>query len=856
MRVCHSVIISSITQGLSQKPFTRLYSISAHKPISLFLLRLGSFILLYSFAGHAWGVFAIVQNNRPSCSVIVPENLSIQEKSAVEELNHFVEEFTGVRLEERQDSEPLPDASAILIGTPDSNRYIGDLYDRGFAISRKKDLTEEEFVVKVVRDRGRDFLMIVGGQSRGVIYGVYALVEKMIESITELSPVDLDFHVNPIPSLVVGTLNVRSEPFYPIRCALSREDPTWMSRHRINVSGAEGVWSGTGIDDGLGTAFKYVYESQFDDMQDEPSSERLARVTNLRIRLRELKERGIDSYLFMYVMGEPTKAMMRNHPELLEDIVQYPHSRNGIWYKPISWTKPEARDMIKELVKSIVRTYSPWLTGFHLRSWGGETRAPAGNDEEQQELLWEIYFDIIEAAREIDPDFRFLISGYDQYWLRDSDRIYTARLPRGTLLMHKWGLDGEPTSDPGIEIGFINSIGSYGHHVLVLSHDVEEVSPLWMLEADMFVEGVRKYADNPGVHGLGGFTLQGEGGLAHLDKLVSARIGWNPYEDHVALMHNYLIGYYGASAPQHILAALRINSSTMSDYFSDYAGSLSLTGKYGNGSRGYATRFWNIIGQEAVEDTLSIPDVETAEYAKQRFASLLPRQQEAANEMTAASKLVQPVSTQADWDYLDGLHLMKMWVRFFESRLRLAEAREAGLQGSGREQVVQKLSSAIEYSREMQTEIGEIRKFSPVFDYDDRSARESLMAAIEEEIEFLRDFDPSKIIITPEQSEEAQEASLSITELVSHPNPMSSTATFCYNLTSDADEVTITIYTILGKRVRTIAGASARAGYNEESWQAEDDDGRKLASGTYFYKMVAERDGEKVQEIGRLSIIR
>ena len=85
---------------------------------------------------------------------------------------------------------------------------------------------------------------------------------------------------------------------------------------------------------------------------------------------------------------------------------------------------------------------------------------------------------------------------------------------------------------------------------------------------------------------------------------------------------------------------------------------------------------------------------------------------------------------------------------------------------------------------------------------------------------------------------------------------MSGRATFCYNLTSDADEVTITIYTILGKRARTIAGASARTGYNEESWEAEDDDGRKLASGTYFYKMVVERDGEKVQEIGRLSIIR
>ena len=811
--------------------------------------------LLCFAADRVWCDFAIVQDNRPSCSVVVPENASIQEDFAVEELNYFVDRFTGVRLEKRLDSELLPAGNVILIGAYDNNRYISELYDEGL-VSREKDLGEEEFILRVVHHGGRDLLMIVGAQGKGCIYGVYALVEEMIESIVELSPVDLDFYVPQAPSITVGPLNVRATPFYPVRCALSHEDPTWMSRHRVNVSGAEGVWSGTGIDDGLGTAFKYVYEPQFDDMQDEPLSDRLQRAAQLRTRLRDLNRRGIDSYLFMYVMGEPTKAMMKNHPELLENIVQYPHSRNGMWYQPISWTKPEARDMIKELVRSIVRNYSPWLTGFHLRSWGGETRAPSENGEDQYKLIWEIYFDIIKAAREVNPDFKFLISGYDQSWLRDPDRMNASRLPRGTLLMHKWGIDGEPTSDPGIKVEFINDLGNIGQRILILSHDIEEVMPLWMLETDMFVEGVRKYADNLNVNGLGGFTLQGEVGLAHLDKIISARIGWNPHEDYLALMRNYLISYYGTSSASHILSALRTNSLTMAEYFSDYAGSLSLTGKYGNGSRGYATRFWNIIGRDAVKDTLSIPDLKTAEYAKERFASLLPRQQAAANEMAVARELVRPVSTKADWDYLDGLHLMKMWVRFFESRLRLVEAREAGFRGGSREQVMQKLSSAVEYSREMQMEISEIRSFIHVFNYTDQSARESLIDAIEEEISFLNSFDPSEIIVSLEQDGISIEDNLSITELLSHPNPMNSKAAFCYSFTSDPDEVTISVYTIRGKRVRTIAGASARAGYNEEIWEATDDDGKKLANGTYFYKMVAERDGRKVQETGKMSILR
>lgn len=803
----------------------------------------------------ALGAFTIVADSRPLCTVVIPENPSINEGYALEELEHFIQKLTGVQLEHRHDSESLPAGNVILIGASDSNRYIAELYNRGI-LSRTKQLSEEGFMIRAVNNGSQDFLVVEAGQGRGIIYGVYALVENAIEKITGLTPADLDFYIKQVNTLDVEIQNLRSEPFYPVRCALSQEDPEWLSRHRVNLSGAEGVWSGTGIDDGLGTAFKYVYDSQFDDMQDESYSRRLKRVVELQVRLRELKEKGIDSYLFMYIMGEPTKAMMENHPELLEDKVQYKNSRNGAWYSPVSWTKPEVRAVMKELVKSIVKTYSPLLSGFHLRSWGGETRAPAGKGVDQQELLWEIYFDIIEAAREVDPNFKLLISGYDQYWLKDPDRAYAAGLPQGTIIMWKWGLDGEPTSDPGIPFEFINSIGSLGHKVLVLSHDVEEVMPLWMVEADMFVEGVRKYADNQSIKGLGGFTLQGETGLAHLDKIVSARIGWNPYEDHVALMGNYLISFYGLPSAPHILKALQLNSQTLADYFSDFAGSLSFSGKYGDGSRGYATRFWNIIGPEAIKDTLSIPDLSTARYARKRFTSLLPRQQIAANEMAAARDIAKPASNEAGWDYMDGLHLMKMWVRFFESRLRLAEALESGLQGSSREQVTQRIASAIEYSREMQMEIAEIRSFVHVFGYDDRSAKDSLITAIDAEIEFLKKFDPSKIIIIPEQEQETGTASLAITELISYPNPMRNKGTFCYQLTSRADEVKITIYTLRGRQVKNIVGASARAGYNEEIWMADDDDGRRLASGTYIYKMVAERDEKKVQAIGKLSIIR
>jgi len=390
---------------------------------------------------------------------------------------------------------------------------------------------------------------------------------------------------------------------------------------------------------------------------------------------------------------------------------------------------------------------------------------------------------------------------------------------------------------------------------MVLSHSVEEAMPLWMLEADLFVRGVRKYAGNPDIKGLCGFALQGEIGLSHLDKIVSSRINWNPDEDYVALMKNYLISCYGMAAQQ-TLAALRANSSVLSEFFSDYAGLTSLTGGYGNGSRGYATRLWNIIGKEAVRDILSMPEEKMVEYSKERLSSLIPMQQESSNEMQAAMKTAKYPSDKLKADHSDALHIMRMWVRFFESRLRLIEALEVGFNERGIDQISQKINSAIEYSKEMQMEISEITHFVKVFDYDDNGARNSLIKSIDEEIDFLKNFDPERILasLANDIGHGSPEFDI-ITNLVC-PNPINRMGFFCYELSLSADEVNISIYSVNGRLIRKISKASANRGYNEELWDTRDENGMALSSGTYLYKITANRDNKKIQKIGKLSILR
>ena len=309
------------------------------------------------------------------------------------------------------------------------------------------------------------------------------------------------------------------------------------------------------------------------------------------------------------------------------------------------------------------------------------------------------------------------------------------------------------------------------------------------------------------------------------------------------------------AAAKPILNALRINSWLLSSYFEDYAGSLSIAGRYGAGSAGLATRFWDIIGAKAVADALSIPDQKSARYARERFASLLPQQQRAANEIEGAVGLARPVSPQAASDLSDAVALMRLWVAFFESRLRLVEAVEAGYQADVEDLIRVKLDSAIEYSKSIAPIIQSIQAFVPIFNYSQGTLKESLLKSMEEEVSWLSNFD-SHALIRKTQSFSPQPSALKINALYNYPNPFQGETTFIYELSQDADEVSILIYSQAGRRVRVLTGLSAQEGYNEAMWDGRDEDSIPLANGVYFYKIHAIAADEQVQALGRFAILR
>ena len=76
-----------------------------------------------------------------------------------------------------------------------------------------------------------------------------------------------------------------------------------------------------------------------------------------------------------------------------------------------------------------------------------------------------------------------------------------------------------------------------------------------------------------------------------------------------------------------------------------------------------------------------------------------------------------------------------------------------------------------------------------------------------------------------------------------HPNPFNPTTTLRYDLSEDT-QVSIMIYDIMGREVRTLVNKQQSAGYKSVVWDATNNFGQPVSGGMYLYRISA---GEFVQ---------
>lgn len=111
-------------------------------------------------------------------------------------------------------------------------------------------------------------------------------------------------------------------------------------------------------------------------------------------------------------------------------------------------------------------------------------------------------------------------------------------------------------------------------------------------------------------------------------------------------------------------------------------------------------------------------------------------------------------------------------------------------------------------------------------------------------------------VITYQPGEE-----LSIKFLSCHPNPFTAqkmpngairNVRFAFLLTDVADEITLTIFTVSGRPIRSWS-LNSLIGYQEIVWDGRDKDGARIANGTYYAKLVAKNKQKKVKKIIRIA---
>ncbi len=91
----------------------------------------------------------------------------------------------------------------------------------------------------------------------------------------------------------------------------------------------------------------------------------------------------------------------------------------------------------------------------------------------------------------------------------------------------------------------------------------------------------------------------------------------------------------------------------------------------------------------------------------------------------------------------------------------------------------------------------------------------------------------------------------SVLSVSAAPNPFNPRTTIVLNLPR-AGEASLRVFDLRGRLVRTLHEGSLTAGRHELVWQGDDDTGRALASGVYFYEAKAVGEAR----IGKLTLVR
>ncbi len=249
--------------------------------------------------GMAPGGVQVARQGMPSVFITIPPDPSPSTLYAGQELARFLTEMTGATIELVLDYPGAPSDAIVIGAVRGCDALLQDI--------DIPSLGKEGYVIR--SDGAR--VIIAGGQPRGILYGVYGLLEDHLGCrwfTTDVSriPKDPDLVIPPINERVIPRLEYR-EPF-----VMDCFDGDWAARNRMNSSSAR-------LDEKHGGkvtyyGFVHTFESLVPpDVYYEEHPEYYSLVNGKR--LREQSQLCCTNEDVARIVTEEVRKRMREHPE-------------------------------------------------------------------------------------------------------------------------------------------------------------------------------------------------------------------------------------------------------------------------------------------------------------------------------------------------------------------------------------------------------------------------------------------------------------------------------------------------------------------------------------------------------------
>ena len=177
----------------------------------------------------------LAENGRSEFSIVVADDAPPSTRYGAEELQRFLKEMTGAELPIRLDSEPVSAHEIVLGDNAHFRQLISAPGSEASGLSEQdlEALGAEGYVIRTASPH----LIIVGGDLRGDLYGVYGLLEDHL-GCRWFTPT-----VSRIPKqsrLVLPRIDETKVPVLEYREPFVRDcfDGDWCARNRVNSSAA------------------------------------------------------------------------------------------------------------------------------------------------------------------------------------------------------------------------------------------------------------------------------------------------------------------------------------------------------------------------------------------------------------------------------------------------------------------------------------------------------------------------------------------------------------------------------------------------------------------------------------------